>query len=415
MAARPSPKSDAKIRDQYRRGLRRSARAQEIAEDLERTGVGETLAISRWNRGEDPALNTLSRANAAVAARGFSAASADRGRAMQAVNEALQAEPSSDLPPVAREMYGRRRDRLIGNAEEFLRDADEYSGRRAGNYNIGVRKPSATPAEPEPEATGRISVSRPKKTYLDELAGTEGTIETETFNAADEARKYQEQQFERAKLLDKLGQAGRARGAEVEANRLKNQLREKGISPDAAYTRVEKTYLDELSGTKGTSTGFDANKARGLLSAATFQGWEDDKALTVRAEKLRQAEERKLRNLRSYEDTMGGRLNPEQAQQLADAIFDTEANIDDGKKNPGGLLTRGFWRAQAEENDAADAERRVATLNIEKANQATVKSIRENSKTLSEQIDALQIRFENGEITEEQMRTIMPQLIASYS
>jgi hypothetical protein len=157
--ARTTTSSDAKIRDQYRRGLRRSAQAQDIAEDLERTGVGETLAISRWNRGEDPTLRAMSRANAATAARGFSAASADRGRAMQAVDEALQAEPSSDLPPVAREMYGRQRDRLIGNAEEFLRDADEYSGRRAGNNSVSVPKRRDKQAEEAEKAVQRQGLS----------------------------------------------------------------------------------------------------------------------------------------------------------------------------------------------------------------------------------------------------------------
>ena len=135
MARRPSPRSDAQIRDQYRRGLRRSEQAQAIAQDLEDGDGIDPIALGRWNRGQ--AQRPITRANAAVAARGFSAAEADRGRAMQLVNEALQARPDSSLPPAGKAMFERMQSRLPGNAEEFLRDADEYSGRRARDYNIG--------------------------------------------------------------------------------------------------------------------------------------------------------------------------------------------------------------------------------------------------------------------------------------
>jgi hypothetical protein len=399
MATRPSPRSDAQIRDQYRRGLRRSAQAQDIAEDLERTGVGETLAISRWNRGEDPALDAMSKANAATAARGFSAASADRGRAMDAVGNALQAQPDSSLPPVAREMYGRQRDRLIGNAEEFLRDADEYSGRRAGNYNMGGRKPSAAPTEPEPEATGRISVSRPKKTYLDELAGTEGTVETETFNAADMARKYQGQQFDRAELLDNI----RREGEQFAANRLKDQLREKGISPDAAYTRVEKTYLDELSGTKGTPTGFDTDKARGMLAQATFQAWDDDKDFDRTAEELEKATRKELSYWSRAQDGSLGiaaqRDAFEEENQLR--IQKLQNNVISGESNRGSINEPSFWRLAAEgDYNVAVREQRVAE-NADNISKLQNKSAKELSKMFGASVPFLEELLRDGISPEE--------------
>ena len=392
----------------------------------QRSSSSPTVALSDWNQGRDAALGILGEAKAAVSPRGFSAASGDRAAVIDKVTRAMEAEPNAALPEAAKRSFYRDQDKVRADFLAFSQDADEYSGRRAGGNNVpepAYRRRQAeeqVAAEREAEkAVQRQGLSA--EDYWERNPTSKRTAVNsrgETVDVMDLARDYQQSQAERAEQESRIAgmrEKGRQRRTEMENEQLQARLKEKGIPLEAASKGTEKTYLDELSGTKGTSTGFDANKARGLLSAATFQGWEDDKALTVRAEKLRQAEERKLRNLRSYEDNMGGRLNPEQAQQLADAIFDTEANIDDGKKNPGGLLTKGFWRAQAEENDAADAERRVAMLNIEKANQTTVKSLRENSKTLTEAIDMLQKSMENGELTEEQMRAIVPQLVASYS
>jgi hypothetical protein len=152
MATRPSPASDAAIRAQYYRSKRKSPEAQETADRLDgrkNDGVS-TMAISRWNRGEDPALRKISTASARVSPRGFTAAAARGGRdkAAAQVSEALNAELSEGLPPSAGDMLERRKDRLRKDFSAFAGDADEYSGRPKGDYS-SLLPPQVTKEEQE--------------------------------------------------------------------------------------------------------------------------------------------------------------------------------------------------------------------------------------------------------------------------
>jgi len=128
--------SDAAIRAQYYRSKRKSPEAQAIADRLSGTSNDgpDTMAISRWNRGEDPALAKISDASAMVSPRGFTAAAAgkNRDKVAAAVNEALDVQPSKGLPASAQKMLERRKDRLRKDYENFVADADEYSGKPRG-------------------------------------------------------------------------------------------------------------------------------------------------------------------------------------------------------------------------------------------------------------------------------------------
>lgn len=380
--ARTTTSSDAQIRDRYRRALRRSPQAQAIAQDLEDGDGIDPIALGRWNRGEDPALRSMSRANAAVAARGFSAAAADRGRAMQSVNEALQAQPDSSLPPAGKAMFERMQSRLPGNAKEFLRDADEYSGRRAGNYNIGGRKPSATPAEPEPEATGTISTTR--NSYLDELAGTAGT---KTYNAADMARKYQEQQFDRANLLDKIRETGRNRGAELQANQLAAQLRERGITTEP----------------RTNDGSMDVDKARGLLTASTFQEWQDDRDFDRTAKELERETKRELAYWRRAQDGglgIAAQRDSFEPDNVA-RIQELQNNLASGESNRGSINRPSFWRLAAEGNyNVAVREQRVAE-NADKISKLQNKSAKELSGLFGASVPFLEELLRDGISPEE--------------
>lgn len=366
-----------------------------------------TAALSDWNQGRDEDLGAVSDALAAVSPRGNTAAGSDAATVMERVRRGLEVEFNPALPAAARRAGERRQDKLRASAEEFLRDRDVFSGKQAGTYNIPEPAYKRRQAQEAERAVQRQGLSA--EDYWERNPDSKRTAVNsrgETVNVMDLARDYQKSQAERAEQESRIAgmrEKGLQRRKEMENEQLQARLKEKGISPEAATTKTEKTYLDELAGTKGTPGGFDPNKARGLLAQATFQGWEDDKALEQRAEKLEQAEKRRLRTLRRYEDVMGGRLSPEAAKLLADSIFEAETSIAEGNKNRGGLNRPGYWRQQAEDLDKAQTAERVAEDNIVKANNATAASLQENQTNMTAMLRKIFEEFERGEFSADRL------------
>lgn len=175
----------------------------------------------------------------------------------------------------------------------------------------------------------------------------------ETVDVMDMARERQAERADRQNKLAAARKAGRDRGLEMEEEQLSARLKEKGISPEAAATKVEKTYLDELAGTKGTRTGFDANKARGMLAQKTFDDWDYDKRLARDAVRAERDARGQLSDLRRKE-----RRGAATAEDRL-AMRDLESSIETGEQERDGLLP-GYWRSVAEDearNKVAGIER----------------------------------------------------------
>lgn len=374
MAKRPSPRSDAQIRDQYRRGLRRSARAQEIAQDLEDGDGIDPIALGRWNRGQ--AQRSITRANAAVAARGFSAAEADRGRAMQAVDEALQARPDSSLPPAGKAMFERMQSRLPGKAEEFLRDADEYSGRQRSGKTMEYRSSGREVKQPGMTLeAGNAAPSAPSVAIAREV------------DVAGMAEQYQQQQFDRANLLDKIRETGRNRGAELQANQLAAQLRERGITTEP----------------RTNDGSMDVDKARGMLTASTFQQWQDDRDFDRTAKELERETKRELAYWRRAQDGSLGIAAQRDAFEPNNIarIQKLQNDIASGESNRGTINQPSFWRQAAEgDYNVAVREQRVAE-NADKISKLQNKSAKELSEMFGTSVSVIEELLLDGISPEE--------------
>jgi hypothetical protein len=393
MATRPSPRSDAQIRDQYRRGLRRSPQAQAIAEDLERTNSGySTRALSRWNSGEDPALGAMSEANAAVAARGFSAASADRGRAMDAVSKALQAQPDSNLPPQAKEMFGRMRDRLPGNAEEFLSDADEYAGRRAGSYSLSAPKGRDKKSEEAEKAVQRQGLAA--EDYWERNPDAKRTARNskgDEIDVMELSRKYQDDRAQENQREGNFQQAlanNRANSRFNGAERLAEQLSAKG--------------LDQMPVKEGRP---DMDKMRGLLSAATFQAWDDDKTLDRAAGDLERSTKRELRYWEDAQDGSFGVGAQIQAMAAQDRIAQLRADLNVGNKR-GSLSGPDGWRELAERELSNNAKRAAATDNLVKAANTKTMSYQDLASSFGTTIEKIEEYLKDGVLSPEELQQV---------
>jgi hypothetical protein len=301
MATRPSPASDAAIRAQYYRSKRKSPEAQETADRLDgrkNDGVS-TMAISRWNRGEDPALRKISTASARVSPRGFTAAAARGGRdkAAAQVSEALNAELSEGLPPSAGDMLERRKDRLRKDFSAFAGDADEYSGRPKGDYS-SLLPPQVTKEEQEARKAER-AVQRQGVSAQDywernpESKRTAVNSKGQTVDVADLGRAYQQDRG-----LAEREAIGRE---QVEQTARENRARETKIQEANARDRFDDFIIsqDQKKQSRAKSEAYLRNferRARAMERAAregpiTLDGaekfWNQNAEIQATAQNLR--------------------------------------------------------------------------------------------------------------------------------
>jgi transposase len=453
--ARPSPASDAAIRDAYRRRRRRSLQAQEIAEDLEEeTDPGySTRALSRWNSGEDPTLAKISEASAMVSPRGFTAAASRGGRASvtQAVNEALSTKPTAGLPAAAQGMLERRKDRLRKDYESFMGDADEFSGRPRSKASALVPKvdkeeEQAKKAEKavqrqglsaedywerNPEAkreavvsdwsshpavaaaikTGNVSaIEAATRQARDDfrnnksVAGFAGPTRrsVDVAGMASEYRANREKEIADAEAQaanrDRIVQTSRDNSRINEAERLAEQLEAKGI--------------DQMPVKDGRP---DLDRMRGMLSAATFQEWDDDKMLDRAGERLARSTKRELRYWDQAQDGRFGvgAQNAAMSRENQDRIAQLRADVEMGESR-GTLSEPGGWRGLAERDLSNNAKRAATAQNIVDAANAKTLSYKELAEKFKTSIENIEKYIgDDGVFSPDELSLMLGELSAS--
>ena len=372
------------------------------------------MALSDWNQGNDPTLEVLGAAERALSPRGFSAAESDRAAAEEAMRQAMDVEADPALPEQARTIVQKKKSELLRDFQDFNRDADEYSGKKARDYYdapepIEVRRQAQE--EEQAKAEAEKAVQRQGLSASDywernpESKRTAVNSRGETVDVMDMARDYQKSQAERAEHEERIA-AMRIRGQELAQARAGRPVRgtqEYTAQVDQLGSELERRGIDpkmalDKEGDYGT---FSPDKARGLLSRSTFQDWDDDKAFSQASARREQAERRTLRNLRNYEGMMTGRLDPKESADLSAAITKAEDNIKSGEEDRGGLNRPSFWRRQVEDEDSAAKERNRALINAAKANETTSSSMIKNRETLNEMLSNLLRDMSDGGTPEE--------------
>jgi hypothetical protein len=371
-----------------------------------------TRAVSRWNRGEDPKLGKVSSALAAVAARGNSAAKADRDRAMGLVDEAVGLEPADDYSPTQTRMFRDQQRKLIQSAAQFQRDADEFSGKPVGNYDTTepwvAREEARAKAEAE-KAVQRQGVSaedywerNPESKRTASITDQDGNVRTMGVASLERLNQRDRQQA----AADEQRQDGRR--AEVvanyrntldraEADQLSSRLGEKGIEITDSLTKADGTL--------------DPNKARGLLSASTFQQWDDDKMLDRAAKDLERRTKRELRYLEQAQDGKFGVGAQTQAmssenQQRAAKL---RAGIDAGDNDRNSLSGPGAWRRFAETELNNSAKQNAAVQNLIQATNARTMSYQDLAKTFGVTMESLEKYLKDGVLSPEEAAEIFAQ------
>jgi hypothetical protein len=367
---------------------------------------GPQQALRDWNRGEDEDLDLLSRAEAAFSPRGFSAASGP-GVGMDLLNQAMNAEPDPALPGPAKSAFYRKQDKVRERAGDFFRDAAEFSGKKPGGIELPEpayrRRQAEEQADAEREAEKAVQrQGLSAEDYWErnpEAKRTAVNSRGETVDVMDMARDYQKSEAERAgheARVAEMREKGRNRRKEMENEQLQAQLKRKGIPLEAASTEVEMTYLDELSGTKGTPTGFDANKARGLLSAATFQKWDDDRALDEAGERARQANAKTLRYWQNAQEGRYGVAAQRDAMQNQDLIQTLLNNKASGEANPDRMDEAGFWRTAAEGKYNAAVRTQQAASNMDEVANLQNRSVEQISEMFGASFETVSEMLKDG-------------------
>lgn len=373
------------------------------------------MALSDWNQGNDPTLEVLGAAERALSPRGFSAAESDRAAAEEAMRQAMDVEVDPALPAQAKTIVQRKKIKIRRDFQDFNRDADEYSGKKARDYYdapepIEVRRQAQE--EEQAKAEAEKAVQRQGLSASDywernpESKKTAVNSRGETVDVMDMARDYQKSQAERAEHEERIA-AMRIRGQELAQARAGRPVRgtqEYTAQVDQLGSELERRGIDpkmalDKEGDYGT---FSPDKARGLLASATFQDWDRDKMFNRRAQDMERNSRLELNQLREYRQYMGPRMSPEGARELSARITELENDIETGNKDRGGLGGRpGFWREQAEYADSAARERNQAQLNAAKANETTTSSMEKNRETLNEMVSALLEKLNSGGTPEE--------------
>ena len=382
----------------------------------------------------------VARAEILVTSQGYSAAKfgKDRGRVQDIIQQAAEAEPTTEA--------GRRKqEKVLGRAPQFLRDVDEFSGKPVGNYE--PVKPAWKRREEEAEKR-KAEAKKAADEKFDEVKNTPGA---QVFDWRDvdgapgsrrEVRGLGDSKDEelvqieapsggfitaRGKgLTDNLSKAEvRAREEMARAQKfqetLANNRRERAMNrlTDSGYDwkSEDSAALFNPDGTLNTAKAKRAaDLAQGQKVRATFQSWDADKELERRAVAMQKDARSEERYLRQAQRGAYGLMAQRESQSPEGRarITQLQNNLAAGESNRGGLEP-GFWRQEAEKVDAAGTERRAAVMNLEKADQAKVKSLMENSTNLVEAMARLYKDFEEGKITKEQMDAMSAYMESNYS
>jgi len=321
--------------------------------------------------------------------QGYKAAEAgkNRGEVNQVLEDAVNANPKT--------AQGRRQqERVLSKAPDFLRDADEFAGKPVGNYE--PVKPRWKEREEAAEKAKADAYKRADDAV--QKAKDEGFTETEGFNPSlknwgrvplaegestlargDEelvvvktpsggsiiargkgvATNLTQSRSDEAMRLAKAEEfqqrlAERRRDREfAEAEQLSSRLADKGI--DQTPTKKDGTP--------------DVDKMRGMLSAATFQSWDDDKRFNRTAADLEKQDKRELRYWEQAQEGRFGVGAQQEAIKQRGRVAQLRAQIDAGESDRGGLEP-GFYRARAEREDQANRVANVAVQESAESNRA---------------------------------------------
>jgi hypothetical protein len=183
----------------------------------------------------------------------------------------------------------------------------------------------------------------------------------------------------------------------AEADQLSSRLGEKGIEITDSLTKADGTL--------------DPNKARGLLSASTFQQWDDDKMLDRAAKDLERRTKRELRYLEQAQDGEFGVGAQTQAmssenQQRAAKL---RAGIDAGDNDRNSLSGPGAWRRFAETELNNSAKQNAAVQNLIQATNARTMSYQDLAKTFGVTMESLEKYLKDGVLSPEEAAEIFAQ------
>ena len=297
--ARPSAASNAAIRAQFYKDKRRSPQAQRIADDLEgKNNFVDTLALSRWNRGGDPALRQLGDAAAMVSPRGFTAAAVSperKGAAADTVRRALDVQPTKGLPASAAGMLDRSKDRLSASAEDFLTDADEYAGKPVtGKPEFGTsagRREARREAQAEKDAEIALQQQgvsaedywerNKDSSRVARVTDGEGNVRVRGVNSLSKAHRDGQERS----AVEAEAQAA-DRNTKVAAFRDAQRQQQ----DDALLAQLERKGIENAPLKKDGT--LDRDRASGMLAKATFEEWDMDKSLA-------EDEQREIRDQRA--------------------------------------------------------------------------------------------------------------------
>ena len=377
-----------------------TARRRRTREEEELEEIKRQRALSDWNQGNDPALRELSRAEALFTSQGNSAArfAKNKGKVRAAKDAVVNAEPNPNLPERAKESF-RRQQLKAGDAyDDFMRDADEFSGKPVGNYEplkpawkrreekrAQAEKDAADYKEKNPNA-GRTAIvkdwSADPEVAAARATGNISKIEQATKNARDRDRV--------ARGLPKgpgtaEGDAAALAGKNVPAAPSVAKTREVSVDDlaqgyqDDLLAEAEKrrsrqdsvdNYRRERVLNRLTDSGYDwksedsaalfdqdgninvdrakraADLAQGQKAQETFDSWDYDKQLDRDAQAIARDSRSRLRILRSA--AREGDLNAAGLAEMQE--LERTVSLGDNPRNRDGLRA-GFWRTEAEDQD----------------------------------------------------------------
>jgi hypothetical protein len=190
------------------------------------------------------------------------------------------------------------------------------------------------------------------------------------------------------------------RRAEVVANYRNNRKFAEG---ERLASRLEAKGVDQMP-TKDNRP--DVDKMRGMLSASTFQQWDDDKMLDRSA---KQVEKDTRRELRYWTQAQDGRFgvgaqNAAMSRENQARIAQLRADVDQGENKRQSLSGPRGWRQIAERELSNNAKNAAAATNLEKAANAQKQTYAEAAQNLGLTLEELFRKIRGGELTpEEQM------------
>jgi hypothetical protein len=362
----------------------------EREEELER--IRRQRKNSERNQGRDPDERAISQAEILLTSQGFSAAKAgkNRGRVRDVVQRAAEAEPMTEA--------GRKRqERVLGQYDDFMRDADEFAGKPVGNYEPvkprwKEREEAAEKAVAEVKAKGDKAFEKAKSEGWelyeegsfptgykageraadgpdDEQLVTiqtpsGGSIVAKGKNISDNLYGSNRRDIDRAEAAEEFQQrlAERRRDRKfAEAEQLSSRLADKGI--DQTPTKKDGTP--------------DVDRMRGMLSAATFQEWDEADRMLAQGRAQQKSDRQRLRQVNIALREGGGRgglmSNAERA-----ALESEAANLRNATQYMNDEALRSYGRDSEQTrlaeirkaNEIAEAQRKQANALATKAESA---------------------------------------------